>query len=513
MLFNSHPFVLCFLPITFLGFYLFARAGREFGLGWLVGASLFFYGWWDVRYVPLLLLSVAINYGFARLLIAEVGMRRRRALLVVGVSANLATLAYFKYAAFGAATLTVISGLDFTLAPIALPLGISFFTFTQIAYLVDASRGQVQQTKAAHYLLFVTYFPHLIAGPIIHHKEMMPQFARAGSGGINAENVAIGLTAFSLGLVKKVLLADNLAQFATPVFEAAAIGPVFLHEAWIGALAYTLQLYFDFSGYCDMALGLSLLFGIRLPLNFNSPYQAENIADFWRRWHMTLSRFLRDYVYIPLGGKRRGSLRRYSNLMATMLIGGLWHGAGWTFVAWGGLHGAYLVILRAWQKLPLARRLANRRSWMVASRALTFLAVVTAWVFFRASSFTAAGRMLSGMADLRQLSVIPEPLRNYLGGGAVLETLGFEFQLGHVPGILRGLLWIVPLLAVVWFLPNLQQMLGQDKLALASPATVRPCAVLLTWRPTTWRAVVVGALLALTVALMINPGEFLYYQF
>jgi D-alanyl-lipoteichoic acid acyltransferase DltB (MBOAT superfamily) len=263
-------------------------------------------------------------------------------LLASAIAVNLILLGYFKYANFFADNLNHFAGTALPIGQVILPLGISFFTFTQIAFLVDTYQGKVKEFNFVHYTLFVTYFPHLIAGPVLHHKEMMPQFAKRNVCHLNWDNVAVGLSIFVLGLAKKVLIADSLAEFATPIFSAvAAGGQPMLFEAWIGALAYTLQLYFDFSAYSDMAIGISLMFNVRLPMNFNSPYKATSIIDFWRRWHMTLSRFLRDYLYIPLGGSRNGKAQRYLNLMITMLLGGLWHGAGWTFVIWGGLHGFY----------------------------------------------------------------------------------------------------------------------------------------------------------------------------
>lgn len=284
----------------------------------------------------LLLASIAFNYGAGY----WIGIKRTlqidkqaKLALIVAITVNLLLLGYFKYVNFFIVSANQFFGSHFPLRDIILPLGISFFTFTQIAFLVDVYCGIACEYNIIHYLLFVTYFPHLIAGPVLHHRQMMPQFADPDTYRINPEHIAIGLTAFILGLAKKVLIADDLSEYATPVFNAARDGSMpMLFEAWIGALAYTLQIYFDFSGYSDMAIGLSLMFNVRLPLNFDSPYKATNIIEFWRRWHMSLSSFLRDYLYIPLGGNRKGNIRRYANLMATMLLGGLWHGAGWTFI-------------------------------------------------------------------------------------------------------------------------------------------------------------------------------------
>src|SRR5262249_37293646 len=272
---------------------------------------------------------------------------------------------------------------------VTLPLGISFFTFTQVAYLADVAYGHAYERNFAKYVLFVTYFPHLIAGPIMHHREMMPQFDTAMPR-LSSDRLAIGLTVFSIGLFKKVVIADFLATIADPVFAAAAKGAVSGADAWGGTLAYSLQIYFDFSGYCDMAIGMSYLFGIVLPFNFDAPYKAQSIAEFWHRWHITLSRFLRDYLYIPLGGNRHGEARRNWNLAVTMLIGGLWHGAGWTFVIWGGLHGLFLIVNHSWLKLtarvPMLARASETIVYYALSLALTQLCVALAWVFFRAES-------------------------------------------------------------------------------------------------------------------------------
>ena len=356
MLFNSFVFIFVFLPLTLAGFFLLGRFRPGLAAAWLTAASLVFYGWWNPLYVGLLVLSICFNYAcgvaIAR---ATAGNDKRRSqrMLIFAVAANLGVLAYYKYANFFLASINPVSGTALSLGEIVLPLGISFFTFTQIAFLADAYYGKVREYSFVHYGLFVTYFPHLIAGPVLHHAEMMPQFAQPATYRFSFENAAVGITIFVIGLFKKVMLADEIGVYAKPVFDTAATGvELTALEAWCGALAYTLQLYFDFSGYSDMAIGLSRLFGVVLPLNFHSPYKAVNIIAFWRRWHMTLSRFLRDYLYIPLGGNRRGVARRYAALLITMVLGGLWHGAGWTFVLWGTLHGVYLVKSRVAHAAP-----------------------------------------------------------------------------------------------------------------------------------------------------------------
>src|SRR5580704_503599 len=396
MLFNSYPFIFLFLPITLLGYFVLGRVGNLAPVIWLALASLAFYSVSNWQFVALLLASIAFNYVIGRLLIStHLRPGPRFAVLTVGIAGDLLVLGYFKYAAFLAANLNALFSTGLTVN-ILLPVGISFYTFTQIAFLVDAYRGQVAHYALPHYALFVSYFPHLIAGPILHHKDMIPQFERAESKRPDPHLILCGLIIFAIGLFKKTCLADGIQPLVTLAFGPA---PPTFDQAWIGALAYTFQLYFDFSGYSDMAIGISLMFGIFLPLNFNSPYKAQSIIDFWRRWHMTLSQFLRDYLYIPLGGNRRGAVMRYVNLMITMALGGLWHGAAWTFVIWGVLPGLYLCINHAWNHFapPVAPRFARVAN--LAAFMLTFLSVVVAWVFFRASTLSSAIYILSRMAD------------------------------------------------------------------------------------------------------------------
>src|SRR3954454_14507383 len=376
MLFSSYTFLFQFLPATALAFAAARLHSPRAGIMVLAGASLIFYGGWKPAYLLLLLGSIGFNFWLG---LKMQDPLRRRSFGMLGVAANLALRCYFKYTNFLFDSFTTLTGAPLPFVNLILPLGISFFTFQQIAYLVDVMRGAKVERDIVSYTLFVSFFPHLIAGPLVHHAEMIPQFKRARTSR-SAVLAARGLAMFAAGLFKKVVIADNLAQFVTPVFaHLDAGGGVTTPWAWLSTLAYRLQIYFDFSGYSDMAVGLALLFGIRLPVNFRSPYQATSIIEFWRRWHITLSRFLRDYLYIPLGGNRRGEARRYVNLLLTMLLGGLWHGAAWNFVIWGGLHGAYLCLNHLWR----AWRGDGGRPSMLAKVlcwALTFFAVVIAWV-------------------------------------------------------------------------------------------------------------------------------------
>ena len=349
MLFNSYTFLLAFLPITLLGFFGLGRLDRpRAALAWLLLCSLGFYAWWNPALAFLIMVSIVFNFAAGGLLVpGTMAEGRRKTMLVLSVAANLGILGYYKYAGFFLTVVDSLTGADWRASDIVLPLAISFFTFTQITFLVDSWKGGVRERDFLRYCLFVLFFPHLIAGPIVHHHELMPQFTPR-SCRPRPDFIITGMVLFSIGLFKKVLIADWVAGWSDPVFAAAARADssLTLFEGWLGALAYALQIYFDFSGYSDMAVGLGLLFGIVLPLNFNSPYKAASIIDFWRAWHMTLSRFLRDYLYIPLGGGRK---RRWLNLMTVMVLGGLWHGAGWTFVLWGTLHGVYLLVNHAFR--------------------------------------------------------------------------------------------------------------------------------------------------------------------
>jgi alginate O-acetyltransferase complex protein AlgI len=398
LLFNSYEFIFIFLPFTFfIYFYLNKKRLTEASKGFLVFSSLFFYSWWNIAYLPLILSSMLFNYVVGNTL-AKSGENvdskkkrkqiSRKSILTIGVIANLGLLGYFKYTDFLIENINYAFSGDVPLLDLALPLAISFFTFQQIAYLVDSYRRETKEYDFLNYAIFVTFFPQLIAGPIVHHKEMMPQFANIRTKVINYKNIALGLFIFSIGLFKKVIIADTFSVWANTGFDTATTLNLF--EAWATSLSYTFQLYFDFSGYTDMAIGLALLFNIKLPVNFNSPYKATNIQDFWRRWHITLSRFLRDYIYIPLGGNRKGSFRTYNNLLATFVLGGIWHGAGWTFVFWGVLHGLALVVYRLWSQLGI-------RLWTWIAWFITFNFINVAWVFFRAKEWGDAEKVLTGM--------------------------------------------------------------------------------------------------------------------
>lgn len=479
MLFNSLEFLFVFLPITLLAFFLLARVEGRYAIAALTVASLAFYSYWDIRFLPVLSLSILFNFSMALWMASATS--KRRVILAAAITGNLGALYFYKYLDFSILSLNAALNLDVPLPSLALPLGISFFTFTQIAYLVDVYQRKAETSRLIDYVLFVTYFPHLIAGPILHHAQMMPQFKDTRVLKPDATAFAGGLLFLTIGLVKKIFVADGLAGFASPVFAVDASTGMGAAEAWAGALAYTLQLYFDFSGYCDMALGISLMFNIRLPLNFASPYKATSIIDFWRRWHMTLSQFLRDYLYIPLGGNRFGKTRRYINLFITMLLGGLWHGANWTFVAWGCLHGLYLILNHGF--IALRQRFSLPALPVLPALVLTFLAVTLAWVPFRAGNLSQAVDLWQAMLNIN------------INGSATLSGIKLS----------QASTWIAVGLIVVFCLPNSQTLVErfQARLQAAPP------------QPTQW--LLAGALLGLVFSLTVmsigHVSEFLYFQF
>ncbi len=488
MLFNSYIFIFAFLPFVLLLYYGLNRYGKhETALVALFFCSMFFYGWWDVRYIPVILVSVMINYCFANLLHPEDdGGQKPKWILTLAVVVNLSMLGYFKYINFFADVVNQITGTEYGFGDIILPLGISFFTFQQVMYLVDTWRGHCKKYGVLHYLSFVTFFPHLVAGPLLHHSKVMSQFIEKKA--FNPLLFITGLTLFFIGLAKKGFIADSLAGYANTAFASASAREAMNYaDAWIGSLSYTFQLYFDFSGYSDMAIGLALMFGIRFPVNFNSPYKALSITDFWRRWHISLSNFLRDYLYIPLGGNRKGEFRRNLNLIVTMFLGGLWHGAGFTYIVWGILHGVYLVIHRLWTLtgISMGKNFISRYFAM----GLTFFVVMIAWIFFRADSLGTAFYVIEQMAmiDFTMPTI-------FIG-----ESLRAAF------------LWIVVAALVAFFLPNSQQMCLNDEEGVLDAKTF--VGKLFKWRFNVYMAFVMAVITVLGVVSISRPSEFLYFQF
>ncbi|MBR0668265.1 MBOAT family protein [Roseomonas hellenica] len=499
MLFNSDLFLFAFLPVIYVGFIVSARFSSSAASLLLVVGSCIFYAHWRFDFLPLLLGSAAANYlcgqGIARL--SSVRPHAARALLGAGVAGNLALLGYYKYADFLAGAV----GFEGIFSGILLPIGISFYTFTQTAYLVDVhDEPSKVVSDPIRYLLFVTFFPHLVAGPILHHRDMMPQFAFDARGDQRLQDFVVGSALFIMGLFKKVILADSVQPYTALAFTSEPISTV---SAWAGALAFSLQLYFDFSGYSDMALGLARLFGVRFPLNFDSPYKAESIIEFWRRWHMTLSRFLRDYLYIPLGGNRSG-LGHLPNLMITMVLGGLWHGAGWTFLAWGALHGGYLIVNHMWRRLRarFPEIFAARPGSAVVGRLLTFVCVVVGWVFFRADSMEQAVRVVHAMAGHGTGAALACPA----GAGSATVYACWA-------GMPTAFWWIAGLLAIAWLLPNSQQIMSRWNPALSPIRPAGPIARALSFYPGFLWAVALGAMLASALVWLHADSVFLYYQF
>ncbi len=498
MLFNSYIFILIFLPVTLGLYYGLRRYHYKAAIAVLVCCSLFFYGWWNPKYLLLLGLSIVVNFNIGSFVSRHYEQWQRKLVTLLGVAFNLGLLGYFKYADFFIISINKALGLRVATFGVLLPLAISFFTFQQITYLIDIYKGDNVRYTFLNYCLFVTFFPQLIAGPIVHHRQMMPQFERRDFSN-SATHLALGITLFSMGLFKKIFIADNLAIFASPIFSAAeqARALTFL-DGWCGALAYTGQLYFDFSGYSDMAIGLGHLFGITLPINFFSPYKARNIAEFWQRWHITLSTFLKDYIYIPLGGNRVTMAKQIKNLGITMFIGGLWHGASWTFVFWGVLHGFYLACCHLWRNtgfrffdLPLYRRLAP-----LLGLCLTFIAVVVGWVFFRAQTFSGAFHILVAMFS-------PQELGATLSGSGIMA---YHVQKDVIP-------WLLFAYALIWLAPNPYQLLYDNRPASGLSKLMATAPTRRRWQPNTPWALATATLLIIALLNMANVSEFLYFQF
>ena len=444
MLFNSYEFIFVFLPLTFFIYFFLLQQRLLFAAkSFLVFSSLFFYSWWNIDYLPIILVSLLFNYTIGNMLNENIKKIKihKKIILTAGITANIALLGYFKYTDFLLENFNLAFNTSVPLLHLALPLAISFFTFQQIAYLVDSYRGETDEYDFLNYALFVTFFPQLIAGPIVHHSEMMPQFASRWNLIKNYKHIALGLFLFSIGLFKKVVIADSFSLWVNIGFEADMLHFI---DAWATSLSYTFQLYFDFSGYTDMAIGAALLFNIKLPINFNSPYKALSIQDFWRRWHITLSRFLKDYIYIPLGGNRHGSSRTYLNLLVTFLIGGIWHGAGWTFVFWGFLHGMALVIHRLWKSTNL--HIPKILAWFI-----TFNFINIAWIFFRAENWDQAIKVLHGMMNIQDGYIYILKLISHLTKDVPIQQ--------HMLFDYNTLWWIISILIIVLFFKNSHEIL------------------------------------------------------
>ncbi len=470
MLFNSTDFLLFFLPIVFIVYFLLNKLKLiNMATGWLVIASLYFYAYWKIDYLPLILISMVLNYSLGCTLSNTKLKINRKLVLLTGIGMNVLLLGYYKYYDFVIYNINLLFKSEFNYMHIMLPLGISFFTFQQIAYVVDSYKGLTKEYDFLTYSLFVTFFPQLIAGPIVHHKDMMPQFHNLRNRFINHKNISIGLFFLAVGLMKKVLIADYFSPFVKETFDV--IPSLTFFESWLASFCYTFQLYFDFSGYCDMAVGLGYLFNIKLPQNFNSPYKADSIQDFWRRWHITLSKFLRDYIYIPLGGNRLGELKTYRNLFLTFLIGGIWHGANWTFIVWGILHGIASCIHRFYTKW-------NFKMHKAIAVFLTFGFINLTWVFFRSNHISRAIDILKSMCGLNGF----EPI--------IVNKLRFAFENTD----LKVSFFLLAGAIILLILPNTNELAKRI-------------------RPNLFCGLITFVLLVMSILQMNKISEFLYFQF
>jgi len=530
MLFNSYIFIFLFLPIVLSVFAFIGKFGHHrAAISWLVISSLFFYGWWNPSYLGLILFSIIFNYtiGVALLKI------RKKLFLFFGIAGNILLLGYFKYANFFLDNLNYVFDNNIILDQIILPLAISFFTFQQITYLVDAFNGETEEYDFLHYCLFVLFFPQLIAGPIVHHKDMMPQFENKTIFKIKYRNLVIGSLIFFIGLFKKTVFADTLAIYATPVFTASGIGmELTFFESWIGAIAYTFQLYFDFSGYSDMAIGVARMFGIILPINFFSPYKANNIADFWRRWHITLSNFIKDYLYYPINLFMTRyaiikNINSFSRFIVTIVVPmffvwfatGLWHGAGWTFVLWGLIHGVYLIIFRLWIDIKSHFRwTCDKPSFasMAISRMITFIAVILSFVMFRSENIDGAISMYQSMFGFYGISIPVSFEEKFEVLGEMPKIVGIVYNGMFYNGLLtespgNAILLILVSLILVWFTPNVIEWFRLDSPALKIGGLLKKGGM--HWKQNTVFTIVIILVSSAALMFIQRESEFLYFQF
>jgi alginate O-acetyltransferase complex protein AlgI len=545
MLFNSYEFIFAFLPATLAGFFALGSVSRTAALRWIIFVSLVFYALWRPVNVVLIAPSILINFVIARTLQRladdEKWFRASRLVLLLGLAFNIAFLGYFKYVDFGLSTINDIFGTNLVLTHVILPLGISFITFQKIAFLIDVHAKRVKSFTLQDYCLFVLFFPQLIAGPIVHYREMMPQFHTA-SWRFDKENFAVGLTLLSFGLFKKVVIADHIATIVSPIYNQAAAGSgVSLLPAWAAAVGFTLQIYFDFSGYTDIALGVARFFGIRLPQNFNSPLKASSVIDFWLRWHMTLTRFLTAYIYNPLTlwstrrrlQKGRRGLSGHNTtigafayllmfpILVTMLVSGLWHGAGYGFVIWGLIHGLCFSINHVW-RLIRPRLWADRSSYERVMHPfgwfLTFTAVVVAMVFFRSPTIASAADLMKGLIGYYGVA-LPQGIYDHLGPLAGwLHRLGVtsvNSELWTAHEFRRSVMWILVSLLIALGCPNTLQILARYEPALGVTPSASEFAGsrIIEWNASVPWAIIVSVAGAVAILSLGGPSEFLYWQF
>lgn len=520
MSFTSSIFILGFYPIILLVYWLLgSRYSASLAFSWLSLCSILLYGWWDSTHLPVLVASLFVNYALGFWLSRVPGSKPRlKALsLAAGIAVNIFALGYYKYLYFFVDIVNTVLQTSYVATATDIPLGISFLTFVQIAYLIDVHNGTSIRSSFLHYCVFITFFPKLIAGPIVRHEQFLPQLlVTSKNSSSRTADIAEGLTIFALGLFKKVVLADSLGRGVDPLFASISAGtdPSFV-EAWIGVLSYTFQLYFDFSGYTDMAIGLAQTFGISLPQNFNSPYKATSIIDFWRRWHITFSTFLRDYLYIPMGGNRKGIFRQHGNLLATMVLGGLWHGANWTFIIWGALHGVFLIVNHIWMKM-------NCPCPPLLGRTITFLSVVVAWGWFRVDNVSSGVRLCKSLVGFNGLlpteasvktffRAIQTPSRNYEFLWSILHDLGTAVSFGErtiypmdilLSDMALAIVLLLTSAIITFYSPNTQEWLQSQKQHERRGFTFG-------------RAILVGLLFyaAFLASISVEKGSFIYRQF
>lgn len=510
MHFNSYEFIFVFLPIVWLGWRaLLGFGAQRLCIVWLTVASLVFYGYWNWHYLPLLIASLVVNYILGSLL-ARGASRGRGLFLALGLTWNIGLLAYFKYFNFFLDTANALIGTDWPIESIVLPLGISFFTFQKIAFLVDAWRGKIRDVRLIDFALFVLFFPQLIAGPIVHHDEFIPQLKDFSASKFNTRHLLVGGCLFAMGLFEKSVVADTLAPLADSAFGLASNGTrLRLFEAWTGVAAYSLQLFYDFAGYSHMALGLALLFGLRLPVNFLSPYRARSVIEFWRRWHITLSSFLRHYVYIPLGGNRHGFTRQMLALLFTMTLAGLWHGAGWTFVLWGLAHGVALLINHLWRRWRNVGRTPPPSSgW---AWALTLFTVAAGWVLFRASNLPTVGLLGQSLIGLHGVSVPISWAKMVEPFAPVVRPRGLWPNVHATP---TALLTLVGAAFLAVRGPFLLKWVGVTPADITSPHLIPVGELSSSGAELNYlKIAIVAALFALSVAALTRSSPFLYFQF
>lgn len=507
MLFSSFPFIVAFLPLSLLIYFLLSKINAKCGLFSLVALSTVFYGWNNPTFLFWIYLSISLNFLAAKIMVK--GKYDKKMIFIGTLIFNVSLLIFFKYLSFFTLNINTLFQLNLPVKTIELPLAISFFTFQQIGFLVDVYKKEESLPRFMEYSSFIIFFPQLIAGPIVKHSDYLPQIQQKKTFKPNWQSISIGFTIFTLGLFKKTILADKAGLYADFIYDdllANGVVPNFF-EGWLGVFAYAFQIYFDFSGYSDMAIGLARLFNIELPINFFSPYKSSSIIEFWRRWHISLSSFLKEYIYIPLGGNKKGKINRYRNLLLTMLIGGLWHGASWTFVIWGALHGFYLVINHLWKK--------SKSRFVVIKTAFTFVLVALTWIFFRAKTVSQAFFYLGSLFNPANLALRKGTVKWLTHFGLDLSFLQKPFHVDTGLYVRTFNLCVIGAV-IVFFLPNLYQWMKFFRPASDYPKELYIRSKFLRpfyWRPTLAFGIIIFMILVYSFGSIDEKKEFIYFQF